>query len=134
MAWLLRESRSMQRKTLRIKVECLEALNKRKFRIRTIKKFCEEVLSAEGVKNGECGIIFVNNNYIKDINLSYFQKSRPTDVISFPLHEDNADFVEGEVYISVDQAAGQAAEYKVSVNNELQRLIVHGLLHVLGYD
>ena len=68
------------------------------------------------------------------MNLSYFNKNAPTDVISFPLHTDGKSGIEGEVYISIEQAQFHASEYSVSVNAELQRLIVHGILHVVGYD
>ena len=77
--------------------------------------------------------VFVSNEFIIEQNKQYFDKSTPTDVISFNL-SDSDDEPEGEVYISVDMAHTNAAEYAVTLENELLRLVAHGTYHVLGYS
>ncbi len=77
--------------------------------------------------------IFTDDYYIIDLNERFFNSSDPTDVISFNL-SDSADSPEGEVYISVDTAARHATEYNVSLDNELCRLVAHGVYHLLDYD
>ena len=72
-----------------------------------------------------------------EINKSYFHKNQSTDVITFYLNNDpfpcEIQSPWGEIYICVDRAIEQAVEYQVSLENEITRLIVHGLLHLMGY-
>lgn len=84
-------------------------------------------------------IVFVDNERIHEINREYRHVDRPTDVISFAL-EDGDDFVHpecrilGDIYLSVPKAIEQAKEYGHSLRREIQFLLTHGLLHLLGYD
>ena len=87
----------------------------------------------------EFNIIFVDNNYIHELNKNYRNVDRPTDVISFALEDGgmvNASEYRmlGDIYISIDKAKEQAIEYGHSFLRELSFLSVHGLLHLLGYD
>ncbi|NIA28357.1 MAG: rRNA maturation RNase YbeY [Actinobacteria bacterium] len=77
-------------------------------------------------------IIFVNDEYITKLNKKFLGKNNATDVLSFNLSE--ADEMVGEVYISAERAKIQAIEYKVSFQNEVSRLVAHGVYHLLGYD
>ncbi len=77
--------------------------------------------------------VFVDNEFIVEQNEQYFDKSTPTDVISFNLSDSPAE-PEGEVYISVDMAQANAAVYRVTLENELLRLAAHGAYHLLGFD
>jgi probable rRNA maturation factor len=85
-------------------------------------------------------LILTDNEYIRQINKKYRKKNRPTDVISFayrenPFPEVDAGLEElGDIYLSMERALGQAEEYNVSLENELKRLLVHGFLHLVGYD
>ncbi len=123
----------MPKNRLRLRIDCQKETYTRRLRIRDIRTFCKSVFAAEGIADCDCGIIFVDNNYIQDINLSYFNKPLPTDVISFPLHGAGKR-VEGEIYISLEQAERQSCDYSVSLSEELQRLLIHGILHLLGYE
>ena len=78
-------------------------------------------------------IIFVDDNFIIQLNKKFLQRSKPTDVISFNL-TDSPDQPEGEIYISVQSAQRNAKEYAVDLDNELYRLAAHGLYHLLDYD
>ncbi|MEI7542514.1 MAG: rRNA maturation RNase YbeY [bacterium] len=86
------------------------------------------VLKQEKKTGLEINLMFTDNVYIKKINLEYRQLNKATDVISF--EEANG----GDIVISVEKAEEQAREYGVSLKEELQRLLIHGLLHILGYD
>lgn len=97
-------------------------------------RLVSKILTENQVKASEISIIFVNNDFITRLNSKFFDKSRPTDVISFPLSEPAASVLEGEVYIATEVAQTQATDYGVSLQNELFRLVIHGVLHLLGYD
>ena len=83
-------------------------------------------------------VIIVNNDYIHKLNKDYRNIDRETDVITFALEDDktfNPDIrILGDVYISIDKAKSQSAEYGHSLLRELSFLAVHGMLHLLGYD
>lgn len=81
-------------------------------------------------------VIFVNDRYIQDLNRRYRRRDRPTDVLSFKLQplipNQQSSVPLGEVYVSRDTARQQARRYGVSYHDELQRLVLHGILHLLG--
>ncbi len=82
-------------------------------------------------KNAEMNIVFVDNRYIKHLNKKYLNKNRPTDVICFLIEEKD---MFGDVFISVEQAKKQAREQGHLLKKELTLLVIHGVLHLLGYD
>ena len=86
-------------------------------------------------------VIIINNDEIHEINRKYRGVDRATDVISFALEDDKTfEVVEtnmrilGDIYISIDKVREQAENYGHSLKRELSFLVVHGLLHLLGYD
>ena len=83
-------------------------------------------------------LLFTNDKEIKKLNCTYRQKDKPTDVLSFSHIEgvkvQSWDESLGELVISLDTAKRQAKEFGVSMNEEIVRLIIHGLLHLIGYD
>lgn len=91
------------------------------------------VLRAEGVEAAEISIALVDDDAIAGLNEDYLDHDGPTDVISFALHEAGEPPL-GDVYVGVEQALRQAAEYGATPAEEVIRLAVHGTLHVLGYD
>jgi probable rRNA maturation factor len=86
------------------------------------------ILKSENAGGFEINLVFTDNAFIKKINLEYRSKNYPTDVISFAAAKS------GDIFISVEKAAEQAASYGASFDEEVKRLVVHGALHVLGYD
>ena len=78
-------------------------------------------------------VIFVDNKQITDINKTYRNIDKPTDVISFP-NDDEKDDSLGDIFISIDQAKIQALDYGHTLEREIGFLAVHGYLHLLGYD
>lgn len=96
-------------------------------------------LEHQKVDNGVFSIIFVEDDEIHEINKTYRKVDRVTDVISFAF-EDNDDLMYneirmlGDIYVCIPQMKRQAIEYGHSEKRELSFLVVHGLLHLLGYD
>ena len=90
-------------------------------------------LDSEGIQVAEVSLTLLDDEGIRQLNLTYFKKDRPTDVIAFPLHEPGGPIL-GDVYLGFQQAQRQAAELSIPLNEELLRLAVHGTLHLLGYS
>ena len=93
-----------------------------------IKKICLE----ENKKLGFINCVFCSDNYLIEINNKYLQHDYFTDIITFD-HSENKKNIEGDLYISVDRTKENAKKYKVDENTELIRVIIHGLLHLIGY-
>ena len=91
----------------------------------------------EKAKGGEVSLVFVDDSYIRELNGRYLGVRRATDVLAFPLGEadgpDDQQDLLGEVYVSAERAVAQARRYHVGLSEEIARLIVHGVLHLLGY-
>jgi rRNA maturation RNase YbeY len=98
-----------------------------------VKTAVELVLSKEGIKEAEITNIFVNDTTIRELNNNYLNHDWYTDVIAFS-YEDKEEIIEGEIYISTDTAEIQAKENNVTLKNELLRLVIHGILHLCGYE
>jgi probable rRNA maturation factor len=77
-------------------------------------------------------VVFVNSHRCKAINRTFLNHNYVTDVISFVL--ETKPVLEGEIYVNLDRAKQQAREYGVSFSNEVARLVIHGALHIIGYD
>ena len=91
------------------------------------------VLAAEGIRDGELSLTFLPDDPIRALNRRWCGHDWVPDVIAFGLHDPGGAPV-GDIYIGVAQAARQAQENGVSDREELVRLVIHGTLHVLGYD
>ena len=91
------------------------------------------VLSSEGVREAQLSIALLDDRAIRALNRKHLGHGRPTDVIAFPLWE-SGETVVGDVYVGVEQARRQAVDEGVTLDEELVRLVVHGTLHVLGWD
>ena len=99
---------------------------------RLTSRWLKFVAQAEAKKLGDIGIIFCSDNYILDINIKYLQHDYYTDIITFDYCE--GDTLSGDLFISVDSVRENASFYGTEFPVELNRVIVHGLLHLIGYD
>jgi rRNA maturation RNase YbeY len=97
-----------------------------------IQNLIVKVISEEGKISGDLNFILTNDNTLREMNIKYLKHNYFTDVISFGMGEGNV--VEGEVYISLDTVKVNALNYKVSYKEELLRVIIHGTLHLCGYE
>ncbi len=80
---------------------------------------------------GEINYVFCDDAYLHKINVEYLQHDTLTDIISFDYCENN--LVMGDIFISVERVAENAKSFGVSFENELHRVIIHGVLHYVGY-
>jgi len=91
-----------------------------------------------GYPDAELSILILNNSGIQEVNREYLQRDRPTNVISFAMQEGEGagllPLVLGDVVISAERAAADAAEAEIPFEHELWFLLLHGVLHLLGYD
>lgn len=103
----------------------------------------QHALQHEGVTIGELNLLFVATDSIHELNREHMGKDRPTDVLSFPLDDDDGlpgEILLGDVVVCPTIAAANAPEHagqdhhRGSVEDEIALLVVHGVLHVLGYD
>ena len=90
-------------------------------------------------KGKELSVAFVSDRKIRELNRIFRDKNSPTDVLSFPYEPDRYDYLEtenflGDIVISLETAGRQAAENSLSLEAEIKQLILHGILHLCGYD
>ncbi|MBU1094677.1 MAG: rRNA maturation RNase YbeY [Firmicutes bacterium] len=106
--------------------------NQTKEDIKPIKDILQKIFKP--IKNDKnMQIIFLDQHAIHQMNLTYRQIDRPTDVLSF-INDDEKDDSIGDIFISIEQARSQALDYGHSFEREIGFLAVHGYLHLLGYD
>lgn len=96
------------------------------------KQWLKHVANQEGCIIGELNIIFCSDKYILDINKKFLNHDYYTDIITFDYRENQT--LSGDLFISIDCVRDNADFYKVEFSDELERVIVHGLLHIIGYD
>lgn len=109
---------------------------------RALKSTAKALLAATGTPDASLSLTLVDDVAMRELNRMHRGKDRPTDVLSFPMEEpsahdgesDGPEVLLGDVVISIDTARRQADEYDAPLQRELYRLLIHGLLHVLGHD
>lgn len=102
-------------------------------------KLAGEVLDRIGRADAALTITFIRDAAMRKLNRDYRGKDKPTDVLSFAYHESDEGFAEtdshiGDVVISVETAARYADEFGLTFDREIEHLIIHGTLHLAGYD
>jgi len=98
-----------------------------------ITKLSENILSDFNYKSIHLNIIVTSDKYLADMKKEYFKLDQFTDVIAFTI-DDTPPLIEGELYISFDRVCDNASIFNVPANDELKRVISHGLLHLVGLD
>ncbi|MCP4605142.1 MAG: rRNA maturation RNase YbeY [Proteobacteria bacterium] len=119
-----------------VKISCLR--NRGSIDPRTVRRRGEKVLIASGRETAELSILLCDDSFIRELNHKYLNCDSPTDVLSFSMSEGmipdlNPDLL-GDVVISVETAARQAAEIGRKPIDEVTSLLIHGVLHLLGFD
>ena len=102
------------------------------FKSSSIEKISEKVLTNSNYSKIDLNFIFCDDLKLNALKIEYFNEDVLTDVLAFPLRNDTV--LESEIYISVDRAIDNAKENNITFQNEIIRLIVHSLLHLLGYN
>jgi len=119
-------------------IELINRQRARKINAKRWREFAEQALQTIDSTKQSVTIVFVSDAAIKKLNRQFRDKNYSTDVLSFPtkaedFESDNQSHL-GEVVISVERAAAQAKENGLTFSNEVEQLILHGLLHLSGYD
>jgi rRNA maturation RNase YbeY len=100
--------------------------------------FASKALKVIPTDNAGVTVAFVSDRAMRELNRQWRGKRGTTDVLSFPAQQDGFEKLEGptlgDIVISVEQAARQARENKLALDDEIAQLILHGLLHLCGYD
>lgn len=105
-----------------------------------VENFISEVLNGLKLKNWDISLLFCDDTFIRTLNKQYRGIDSPTDVLSFEQGDEYFDedgetrFMAGDIVISLDSLKFNAEEFNVEINEELKRLIVHGILHLNGMD
>lgn len=101
----------------------------------TIERLVRHVVEAEAASLVHVGVVLSDHDTVRRLNETYLDHDYNTDVISFSLQEEEtSDAVEGEVYVDLDTAAERHEEFDTTFEREAYRYVVHGVLHLLGYD
>jgi probable rRNA maturation factor len=98
-----------------------------------IRKWIGETITAENSITGELCFIFCDDDYLYTINRKYLKHNTLTDIITFPLGHDQ-NIISGDIFISIQRVRENANLFKQRINDELHRVIIHGVLHLLGYN
>ena len=101
--------------------------------IRKTKAWLKDVIKTEKKNLGEVNYIFCSDGFLANINVRYLNHNTLTDIITFDTSVD-VHFIEGEIFISIDRVKENALKFKVPFEHELHRVMVHGVLHLVGYS
>lgn len=107
--------------------------------VNNLKELIEYAINHQKLENVIFSVVFINDEEMKELNNKYRNIDKTTDVLSFAF-EDNNDIINkeirmlGDIYISIDKVRVQALEYGHSFLREISFLMIHGFLHLLGYD
>ena len=91
----------------------------------------ETIILSENKTLGEISYIFCNDEYLHNINMQYLNHDTLTDIISFDYTE--GDVISGDIFVSIERVKDNAIDFKVSFEEELKRVLAHGVLHYCGY-
>ena len=117
-------------------VDIANKVGRQKVSVRKLKKTAERILKLLNKNRVELSLSLVKNQEIRELNARYRNKNEPTDVLSFPIgeHFPTGMQILGDVVISVEQAEKQAGKRRKTLEQEVESLLIHGILHLLGYD
>ncbi|UBM59702.1 rRNA maturation RNase YbeY [Marinilongibacter aquaticus] len=99
---------------------------------RKAKEWLKEIAESEGYEMSELNYIFMSDENLLEINIEYLDHDTYTDIITFD-NSDDEHKIEGDVFISVDRVKENAEKFEVIFEEELRRVMAHGLLHLCGY-
>jgi len=118
---------------IKIAVACAGGIRRLPLPKKAVRALAACVLSGEKLTRATIDVVFVGAERMRELNSRYLQHDYPADVLAFTLNDDGEP-LDGEVYVCVDTARAQAADYRVPLRQEIARLVVHGVLHLTGWD
>ena len=99
-----------------------------------IRRWLIGVIREEKKKPWYINIILTNDEYLFELNKTYLQHKTFTDILTFPYQEEDKDIISGDIFISINRVKENAANFKQDLEIELHRVMVHGILHLIGYN
>jgi len=117
-------------------IEIINRQKKYKIKKNRFKNLLERLVDQYQLDSPEITLAFVNNRTTQELNRKFLNKNAPTDVLSFPIREKGADekYYLGDIIISVQKALDQSSVENHSLERELEILIIHGFLHLMGFE
>ena len=119
-------------------IEIVNRQRKRPIDCERWQTFTARALRLAAADDADVTVVFVSDRAMREINRTWRGRRGTTDVLSFPANQDEFEKLAGlnlgDILISIEQAARQAKEHGLSLENEIAQLILHGLLHLCGYD
>lgn len=100
---------------------------------RKISSWIKETIASENKELGELNFIFCSDEYLRIINDQYLNHNFFTDIVTFD-NSDQKGIIEGDIFISIDRVKENAASFQSGFTQELNRVIIHGVLHLVGYS
>ncbi len=110
----------------------LEETNYRILKKRLIREWVKKTIVSENNRVGEINIVLCSDDFLYQMNIGYLKHDTLTDIITFDYTEDN--IVSGELFISISRIKENSRIYSKSIKDELHRVIIHGILHLCGYN
>ena len=95
-----------------------------------LSNWIKKTVDIEGKTLGEVTYIFCSDEYLHKMNVQHLNHDTLTDIITFPY---NSNPIEGDIFISIDRVKDNAQDFKTTFENELHRVMIHGILHLCGY-
>ncbi|WP_247237964.1 rRNA maturation RNase YbeY [Telluribacter sp. SYSU D00476] len=98
------------------------------------KRWLKAVVEAEGAQLNHLNYIFCSDEYLLNVNREYLEHDYYTDIITFDTSDEGEDQIEGDIFVSIDRVKENAQNLTKSFEDEFRRVLVHGVLHLIGYD
>lgn len=108
-----------------------DGVSKPKLRYRMVSAWLKQIIGKHGYKSGDITYVFCNDEYLKNINIKYLAHDYYTDIVTFDYCDDKV--ISGDMIISVERVKENSVLFECKFTDELLRVMVHGLLHLLGY-
>ncbi|MCK5288555.1 MAG: rRNA maturation RNase YbeY [Candidatus Omnitrophica bacterium] len=117
-----------------MKVEIINNQNLKRINLKSLHEKFDKLGFSLDIADKQISFYLCDNEFIKNLNKKYFKKNSPTDVISFPLKDDLEPDYLGEVVVSVETAIMVSKDLNIKWQKELFLYLIHGVLHLIGYD
>ena len=102
-----------------------------KLKRREITRWINNVIDSEGKNSGDISFVFCSDAYLLEINRKFLSHNYYTDIVTFDYVV--GDLISGDIFISIERIAENSVKFHTTLDNELRRVLVHGVLHLIGY-